>query len=84
MQSPCADEWMDAKHGARAAQCSPRAVAACRAVLAEQWMILAHMVMDGHRGKCKKKGSRHGVKAEAGRQGMARPAQAAVAKATRP
>ena len=42
MQSPCADEWMDAKHGARAAQCSPRDVAACRAVFAKHTGPGAH------------------------------------------
>ena len=83
-----------------------RGVAACRAIPAEQWMvlmqantmvggaacravratcamILMHMVMDGM-GQMQTRASRHGVKAEAGRQGMARPAQAAVAKTTRP
>ena len=40
--------------------------------VAKHWTILAHMVMDDeHRGKCKK-GSRHGVTAEAGKRGMVR------------
>ena len=51
--------------------------AAYRAVPAARAMILAHMVMNG--GKCKTKGSRHGVKAKGGRQGMAEQDKAAVA-----
>ena len=46
-----------------------RDAAAYRAVPAARAMILAHMAMNG--GKCKK-GSRHGAKAKAGRQGLAR------------
>ena len=53
--------------------------AAYRAVPAERAMILAHMVMNGW-GKCKNKDSMHGVKAKAGRQGMARQDKAVVAK----
>ena len=56
--------------------------AACRAVPATCAMILGHMVMEGH-GANATRASRHGVKAEAGRQGMARPAQAVVAKTVR-
>ena len=55
-----------------------RDAAAYRAVPAARAMILAHMVMNG--GKCKTRASRHGVKAKAGRQGMARQDKAVVAK----
>ena len=43
-------DGLNATNGARAAQCSPRGVAACRAVLAKHWMILVHMVMHGNTG----------------------------------
>ena len=54
-----------------------RDAAAYRAVPAARAMILAHMAMNG--GKCNK-GSRHGVMAKAGRQGLARQDKAVVAK----
>ena len=54
-------------------QCSPRVRLPAGQSL-QNWMILAHMVMNDT-GKCKK-GSRHGVMAEAGKQGMARQAHA--------
>ena len=50
-----------------------RDVAACRAILSKHWMILVHMVMVMvNTGANANKGSRHGVMAEAGEQGMAR------------
>ena len=51
-------------------QCSPRVRLPAGQSL-QNTLILAHMEMDGHRGK-RKKGSRHGVMAEAGKRGMAR------------
>jgi len=49
--------WMQKKNNnARAAQCSPCGVAACRAVLAKhwRWMVLAHMVEMVTQGQCNK------------------------------
>ena len=68
------DGWMQTNtvHGLPV---QSRVAAAYRAVPAAHAMILAHMVMNG--GKCNK-GSRHGVKAKAGRQGMARQGKAVV------
>ena len=58
-----------------------RVAAAYRAVPAACTMILVHMVMNrGQKlGKCNK-GSRHGVMAKVGRQGMAGKNKAVVAK----
>ena len=47
-----------------------RVAAAYRAVPAARAMILPHMVMNRRKGN---RGSRHGAKAKASRQGMARP-----------
>ena len=65
-------DWMDAKHKTVHGlhQCSPRVRLPAGQSL-QNTLILAHMEMDGHRGK-RKKGSRHGVMAEAGKRGMAR------------
>ena len=56
-----------------------RGVAAYRAVPAARAMILVHMVMDRN-GANATRASRHGVKAKASRQGMARQDKAVVAK----
>ena len=81
MQSPCADEWMqNTVHGLL------NAVSVCSCLQGSPCRLRDDPGAHGNEwnmGKCKTRVSRHGVKAEAGRQGMARPAQAVVAKTGR-
>ena len=73
-------EWapMQANKTVHGPPVQSRGAAANRAVPAAHAMILAHMVMNG--GQLQGRASRHGVKAKAGRQGMARQDKAVVAK----